>query len=83
MFRRELRLCVKRKGRISQRLYSLGKDIAKLMKGDSQESEGVQNMLKRELLEAPRMGLKLLDAKIGIKKWWMRLLREAEAAAGG
>jgi len=65
-------------GKLDANLYKLLLAISKLLMSDTQEIEGMNSVIKRVLEIAPAIGLRLVCARLMIKKWLASLAKTTE-----
>jgi hypothetical protein len=68
VFRKELDDCLGTNGRLSSRLYSPMRIVANEWKADTQEIEGIMNLIKLASHASNTISAQLMDARVGNRK---------------
>ena len=67
-FRKQLRECAASDGRIAMSVYAVMRLVSQLWTGDTQEIEGIMNMIKYNLKKGAHTQHEMLDARVGNRK---------------
>jgi hypothetical protein len=77
-FRKQLRQCAASDGRIGMSVYAVMRLVSQLWTGDTQEIEGIMNMIKYNLKRGGNTRHEMLDARVGNRKSFLLATHNAK-----